>query len=166
VSDVVDHAVASVHAEVDVEVRHRHAFGIEEAFEQQAVAQRIEIGDAERVGDQRTGAGAAARADRACLRRLVATAEQQAADVAVVAGQRDQSGIRVIELAGVDQRVIAVAVLGVGARQQAREIEIAGVVLAQHGQALRFAALVGVGDPQVAARDRFDPPRLPPPCRT
>ena len=44
--DVVDHLVAAVHAEVDVEVGHRHAFGIEEALEQQVVAQRIEIGDA------------------------------------------------------------------------------------------------------------------------
>ena len=45
--DVVDDAVAAVHAEVDVEVRHRHALGIQEALEQQVVAQRIEIGDAE-----------------------------------------------------------------------------------------------------------------------
>ena len=62
--DVVDDAVAAVLAEVDVEVRHRHALGIEEALEQQPVAQRIEIGDAERVGDERAGAGAAAGTDR------------------------------------------------------------------------------------------------------
>ncbi len=62
--DVVDHRIAAVHAEVDVEVGHRHAFGIEEALEQQAVAQRIEIGDAEAPGDHRAGAGAASGTDR------------------------------------------------------------------------------------------------------
>ena len=62
---VVDDAVAVVLAEVDVEVGHRHALRVEEALEQQVVAQRIEVGDAERVGDQRAGARAAARADRA-----------------------------------------------------------------------------------------------------
>ena len=61
---VVDHLAAAVLAEVDVEVRHRHAFGIEEALEQQAEADRIEIGDGQRIGDQRTGAGAAAGTDR------------------------------------------------------------------------------------------------------
>ena len=33
VRDIVDHAIAAVHAEVDVEVRHRDAFGIEETLE-------------------------------------------------------------------------------------------------------------------------------------
>ena len=65
---VADHLVAPVLAEVDVEVRHRHALGIEEALEQQAEADRIEIGDGQRIGDQRAGAGAAARADRNALR--------------------------------------------------------------------------------------------------
>ncbi len=35
---VVDDPVAAVHAEVDVEVGHRDAFGIQEALEQQVVA--------------------------------------------------------------------------------------------------------------------------------
>ena len=64
---VVDHLVAAVHAEVDVEVRHRHAFGIEEALEQELVAQRVEVGDAQRPGHQRAGARAATRADRDAL---------------------------------------------------------------------------------------------------
>jgi hypothetical protein len=38
--------------------------GIEEALEQQVVLQRVEVGDAERIGDQRPGARAAPRADR------------------------------------------------------------------------------------------------------
>ena len=66
--DVVDHLVAPLLAEIDVEVRHRHALGIEEALEQQAEAQRIEIGDGQRPGDDRAGARAAARADRNALR--------------------------------------------------------------------------------------------------
>ena len=62
--DVFDDAVAAVHAEVDVEVRHRHAFGIQESLEQQVVLQRIDVGDAEAVGHQRSGARAAARPHR------------------------------------------------------------------------------------------------------
>ncbi len=55
--------VAPVLAEVDVEIRHRHALGIEEALEQQAEAQRVEIGDGERPGDDRARARAAPRPD-------------------------------------------------------------------------------------------------------
>ena len=66
VAHVADHAVALVLAEVDVEVRHRHALGIEEALEQQAPAQRVEVGDLERPGDQRARARAAAGSDREC----------------------------------------------------------------------------------------------------
>ena len=65
---VADHFVAAVLAEVDVEVGHRHALGIEEALEQQPEADRIEIGDGQRIGNQRTGAGAAAGADRNAMR--------------------------------------------------------------------------------------------------
>jgi hypothetical protein len=60
--------VAAVHAEVDVEVGHRHAFGIEEALEQQVVRQRVEVGDAQCPRHQRAGAGAAAGTDRDALR--------------------------------------------------------------------------------------------------
>ena len=65
---VIDHLAAPVLAEVDVEVGHRHAFRIEEALEQQAEPDRIEIGDGQGVGDQRACAGAAARPDRNALR--------------------------------------------------------------------------------------------------
>ena len=62
--DVAQHLAAPGFAEVDVEIRHRHALGVEEALEQQAQLDRIEIGDGERPGDDRAGAGAAAGADR------------------------------------------------------------------------------------------------------
>ena len=62
--DVLDDLVAPVHAEVDVEVGHRHALGVQEALEQQVELERIEVGDAQRVRDERAGARAAARPDR------------------------------------------------------------------------------------------------------
>ena len=65
--DVADHLAAPGFAEIDVEIRHRDALGIEEALEQQAEPDRIEIGDGQRPGDDRAGAGAAARADRNAL---------------------------------------------------------------------------------------------------
>ncbi len=61
--DVTDDFVAPVLAEVDVEVGHRHALGIEETLEQQAEPQRIEVGDRQRPGDQRTGARTPAGTD-------------------------------------------------------------------------------------------------------
>ena len=64
VTHVVDDQSALFLAEVDVKVGHRHPFRVEEAFEQQRVAQGIQIGDAERKGDQRPGPGAAPRPDR------------------------------------------------------------------------------------------------------
>ena len=65
---IADDFVAAVLTEIDVEVRHRDALGIEKALEQKPEPDRVEIGDGERVGDQRAGAGAAARPDRNALR--------------------------------------------------------------------------------------------------
>ncbi len=62
--DVLDHLAAAAHAEVDVDVGHADALGIEEALEQQVVAQRVDVGDAQRVGDQRAGGRAAPGPDR------------------------------------------------------------------------------------------------------
>ena len=61
--DVAHDALAAAHGEVDVDVRHRHALGVEEALEEQVVAQRVDVGDPQAVGDDRAGRGAAARAD-------------------------------------------------------------------------------------------------------
>ncbi len=65
---IADDLVAPVLAEIDVEIRHRHALGIEEALEQQAPAQGIEIGDGERPGGDRARARAAARPHRNAVR--------------------------------------------------------------------------------------------------
>ena len=43
--DVLDHLAAAVRAEVDVDIGHADALRIEEALEQQAVLQRVDIGD-------------------------------------------------------------------------------------------------------------------------
>src|SRR6185437_13410517 len=62
--DIVDYLTAAVHAEVDVDIGHGHAFGIEEALEQEDILHGIDIGDLHAVGDQRAGSRAAARAHR------------------------------------------------------------------------------------------------------
>ncbi len=64
---VADDLVAPVLAEVDVEVGHGHAFGVQEPLEQQAIAQGIQIRDGQNVGDQRPGTGPAPRPHRDAL---------------------------------------------------------------------------------------------------
>ena len=66
---VLDHLAAALEAEVDVDVGHRHPLGIQEALEQQVELERVDVGDAERVGDERAGRRAAARARPECRGR-------------------------------------------------------------------------------------------------
>src|SRR5690606_14814423 len=47
--DVLDDFTAPDVGEVDVEVWHRDAFGVEEAFEEQVEVQRVDVGDAQTV---------------------------------------------------------------------------------------------------------------------
>ncbi|MNS88353.1 hypothetical protein D3C72_1223240 [compost metagenome] len=61
---VVDHPIATVHAEVDVEVGHRYPFRIEETLEQQVIFQRVEVGDLLHIGHQRPGTRSTARTHR------------------------------------------------------------------------------------------------------
>ena len=65
--DVADDLAAPALVEVDVDVGHRDALGVEEPLEDQAVRQRVQVGDAQRVRDQRAGRRATARADRDAL---------------------------------------------------------------------------------------------------
>ena len=67
IAHIVDDGVAAFRAEVDVEIRHRHALGVQEPLEQQIETDRIDIGDGQRPGSDGTGARAAARADRNAL---------------------------------------------------------------------------------------------------
>ncbi len=62
--DVLDHLAAAVHAEIHVHVGEADALGIEEALEQQAVLQRVDVGDLHRVAHQAAGRRPAARAHR------------------------------------------------------------------------------------------------------
>ena len=64
---VADDLAAPALVEVDVDIGHRDALGVEEPFEDQPVRDRVEVGDAHRVGDQRAGRRATARADRDAL---------------------------------------------------------------------------------------------------
>ena len=50
---VVDDFAAAIHAEVDIDIRQGNALGIQEALEDQFVLQRIQIGDSQRVRNQR-----------------------------------------------------------------------------------------------------------------
>src|SRR5437870_4233008 len=61
---VLDHLAAPVHAEVDVDVGHGNALGVEKALEEEVVRERVDVGDPHRIGDERAGRGAAARANR------------------------------------------------------------------------------------------------------
>ena len=49
---VLDHFTPALVAEIDVDVRHRDPLGVEEALEDEAVADRIEVGDPQRVGHE------------------------------------------------------------------------------------------------------------------
>ena len=59
--DVVDHPVAAVDGEVDVDVRHRLATRVEEALEEELVAERVEVRDLEAVRDEGARGRPAAR---------------------------------------------------------------------------------------------------------
>ena len=62
-ADVADHPLAAADREVDVDIRHRFAPGVEEALEEQVFGERVDVGDRQRVGDDRARRRAAARAD-------------------------------------------------------------------------------------------------------
>ena len=66
-ADVLDHLRAPVVREVDVDVGRADAFGVEEAFEEQPVAQRIDVRDLQQVGDHRSGSGSARHAGDAAV---------------------------------------------------------------------------------------------------
>ena len=52
---VPDHVTAPAVVEVDVDVRHLDTFGVQETLEHEVVTDRVEFGDAERVGHHRAG---------------------------------------------------------------------------------------------------------------
>ena len=60
---VIDDLGAAGLAEVDIDVGRGDALGVEETFEEEAELERADVGDAHRVGGERTGGGAPAGAD-------------------------------------------------------------------------------------------------------
>src|SRR5580704_15160508 len=62
--DVMDHLAAPVHAEIDVDIGHRYALGIQKALEQQLMLDWIDISDSEGVRNERPGSRSSARPDR------------------------------------------------------------------------------------------------------
>ena len=57
VGHIVDYPVTLLHAEIHIEVRHGYPFRVKETFEQQVVANGIQIGNLEGIGHQRASAG-------------------------------------------------------------------------------------------------------------
>ena len=52
---ILDYPVATIHAEVDVEVGHRYPFRVKESLEQQVVFQRVKVSNLLHIGHQRPG---------------------------------------------------------------------------------------------------------------
>ena len=70
---VLDHLFTAIHAEVDVDVRHRDPVRVEESFKDEVVFERAEIGDREAVGNDRADRRSSTGADRNPLRSGVPT---------------------------------------------------------------------------------------------
>ena len=66
-TNVFDDLATAFHTKIHIDIRWADALGIQESFENQAVSERVNVGDAEHVGDERTGGGSAARPDRDTL---------------------------------------------------------------------------------------------------
>ena len=62
--DVIDHPLAVVLAKVDVKVGHRHPLRVEEPLKQQVITDRVQIRNAQRVGNERSSTRAPARPHR------------------------------------------------------------------------------------------------------
>ena len=118
---VAHHLAAPTLVEVEVDVGGAHALGVEEALEQQAVLDGVEVGDLEDVGQQRPGGRATARPDRDLL--LLGPAHE-VADHEEVAGeahlrddpQLELDAVLVLRLEAVGEAVWRV-LLDLGAQQ-------------------------------------------------
>src|SRR5215469_148738 len=84
-SDVVDKFAPAPHAEIDVDIGHGDALGIEKPFEQEVVLKGIYVGDAQCVTDETAGGGTAPGADRDFLSASVVDEVPDDQEVALVA---------------------------------------------------------------------------------
>jgi hypothetical protein len=133
--DVVDDALAALDGEVDVHVGHVLARGIEEALEQQAVPQRVDVGDLEAVRGERAGGRASPRPHRDAVplreadevrddEEVVGEAHladrlELEAQPLVELGGRSPVPLREAPLAELDEVVERIAALGDGELRQA-----------------------------------------------
>ena len=89
--DVVDDLAALDVVEVDVDIRHRHALRIQEALKEQIVLQRVEVRDAEQIGDDAARGRTAPRADADAVLARVVDEIPDNEEVAVVAHAMDDA---------------------------------------------------------------------------
>ena len=61
---VMDHLLAAIHAEINVEIGHADALGVQEPLEQQGIAQGVKVGDRQRIGHKAARARAPPRPHR------------------------------------------------------------------------------------------------------
>ncbi len=122
---VLDHLAAPLEAEVHVDVGHRDAFRIEEALEQEVVEERIDVGDAQRIRDERSRCRSAARAygDSPVAGGFNKVGDDE--EVASISSFGDDAELVVESLAHVRRQRIAVALLG-AARGERREQVVLG----------------------------------------
>ena len=106
---VADHALAPADREIDVDVGHRLARRVEEALEQEVVGERVEVGDVERVGDDRARRRAAPRADRDPVLLRVADEVPDDQEVGLEAHLVDHPELEIEPLDRLCRRRIAVA---------------------------------------------------------
>ena len=152
---IADHFAAPGFAEVDVEVRHRDAFGVQKAFEQQPQPDRIKVGDGQRPGHHAARARPAPRPDRNALRLGPLDEVGHDQEVAGKAHPVDDPGLELqpLEIA----RPLGLGQLAVGgqprlqasARGFDQHRRLAFLVAGKAGQQ-RLAARRGIG---TAARD-------------
>ncbi len=128
--DVGHHALTPAHGEVDVDVRHRHALGVEEALEEQVVGERVHVGDRQRVGDDRAGRRATARADRDAVVLGPVDEVPDDQEVGVEAHLVDDAELHLHALDGLDGRRVAVAAAQAGLDQAAQVLLLGQAVRA------------------------------------
>src|SRR6185437_9049107 len=61
---VIDHALPAFVVEVGVDIGHRLTIGVQKTFEQEVVLYRVNIGDADTIGDDAAGCRTATRSDK------------------------------------------------------------------------------------------------------
>ena len=86
---IVDNLLTADVAEVDVDIRHRHALRIQKPLKEQFVLQRIKIRDAQEIGDDAARRRAAPRTDGDSLAARILDEIPDDEKVAVIAHAMD-----------------------------------------------------------------------------